>query len=184
MTKKQDSAAKSRARRAQTVVGWRELVCLPDWGVSEVDAKVDTGARTSALHVEDLREEEEFLVFEVPTPTGPVTVREPMTRLSRVRPSSGETQERFVVETVMKLGPIERTVEISLSSRDNMLTAMLVGRRALRPRVLVDPLRRYLHGRPSVEPNDLDSEDLRDEAEGLAEAAAAEKEHDQETEEP
>ena len=136
------------------VLGWREAVSLPEWGISGIKAKVDTGARTSSLHVEDIREASGGLVrFRVVPRQGDTNLLEvtaKIKRISRVRPSSGELENRYVVQTTMVVGPLERPIEISLVSRAGMLCRMLVGRHALPDRVVVDPHRRYLHGRPLV----------------------------------
>ncbi len=130
-------------------VGWREVVAIPEWGVGGLIAKIDTGARTSAIHVESLVERADGgLEFVVPTPTGRKTVLAEPARISRVKPSTGEIQERWVVETTIEIGPMTHTVEISLSSRAKMLTPMLIGRRGLKRGVVVNPHRRYLHGKP------------------------------------
>ena len=135
------------------VVGWREVVELPDWGLRNIRAKVDTGARTSALHVENVRTSADgkSVTFHAVVHRGDEDHPEITTdivRSTKVRSSTGESQERFVVATTMRIGSIEERIEISLVSRENMLCPMLVGRRALPPGVTVDPLRRYLHGRP------------------------------------
>ena len=135
------------------VVGWREVVNLRNWGLEGIRAKVDTGARTSALHVENVRTSADgrLVTFHAVVHRGeddhPEITTE-IVRSTRVRSSTGESQERIVVATTMLLGPIERRIEISLVSREDMLCPMLVGRRALPPGVTVDPLHRYLHGRP------------------------------------
>ena len=134
------------------MLGWREAVSFPEWELAGVKAKVDTGARTSALHVEEVtpidgdrvrfrtvRHRDENVHHEI---TAPVL------RVSRVRPSSGVVEERYVVRTTINIGPLVERVEISLVSREGMLCLMLVGRNALPEGVLVDPHRRYLHGRP------------------------------------
>jgi hypothetical protein len=134
------------------VVGWREVVSFPEWGVRGIEAKVDTGANTSAIHVEDVKrlpgDRVRFhLVVNRRKPFKHVPVTADITRTTRVRSSTGHVQERFVVTTVMRLGPIRRHVELSLVGRDKMLCRMLLGRKALHG-VLVDVTRRNLLGRP------------------------------------
>ncbi len=135
------------------MVGWREVVDLPDWDLKGVRAKVDTGARTSALHVENVRTSPDGrqVTFHAVVHRGDedhAEITADVVRRTKVKSSTGEIQERYVVRTTMSLGPIERPIEISLVSRENMLCPMLVGRRALPAGVTVDPIRRYLHGRP------------------------------------
>ena len=140
--------ATRRPRRQKTVVGWRELVRLPDWGVEGLVAKIDTGARTSALHVEDLEERDGLACFTVIHEDRPRRLESRIVRHSLVRPTTGETQERVVVETCLELAGLACLAEVSLVSRDQMLAPLLIGRRTLGQRFLVDPRRRYLHGRP------------------------------------
>ena len=67
-------------------------------------------------------------------------------RRTRVKSSFGARQDRLVVRTRLKLGPIEKTIELSLVSRRDMHCRMLLGRKALEPDILVDSGRRYVHG--------------------------------------
>jgi hypothetical protein len=134
------------------VVGWREYVALPEWGIPRLKAKIDTGARTSAIHVGALEwlpdgcARFEVVVREKPERRTILVTARPVRRTT-VKPSHGKPQERLVFRTTMKLGPIEREIELSLVSRKGMLCRMLVGRLGLPPRVLVDSHRIYLHGR-------------------------------------
>ena len=137
------------------VVGWREFAALPEWGIPRIKAKIDTGARTSALHVGKLEELPDGRVrFEVvvrETPKLRTTLVEAQAvKRTIVKPSSGEKQERLVFRTRLVIGPIERDVELSLVSREGMLCRMLVGRTALGDGVFVNPARKYLHGGPKV----------------------------------
>lgn len=134
------------------VVGWTEYVALPDWGIPAVRAKMDTGARSSALHVEDIRDLGGGRVrFDVVLDrrrdrrVRHVTAR--IRRRSRVRSSNGEYTTRIFVATRMRLGPVEREVEFSLVDRTKMIHRVLLGRTALE-RIYVDVSHRYLLGRP------------------------------------
>jgi len=142
----------SKYDEPRPVVGWRERVTLPDWDVRRIKAKVDTGARTSAIHVGELKEMKDGRVrFEVVLREGPsskstwVTARP--VRRTRVKSSSGHRQERWVFLTRIRIGEIEREAELTVVSRKGMLCRMLVGRTALAG-VLVDPRRIYLASRP------------------------------------
>ena len=129
------------------VIGWRESVSLPDWGIHSIKTKIDTGARTSAIHVDNLQLLPGNRVgFDVIVAIGRadkqasrVAVQADVIRISRVRLSHGRRQRRPVVATRMRLGPIERTIELSLVSRNNMLCRLLLGRMALKGNFLVDP---------------------------------------------
>ena len=111
---------------------------------------MDTGARTSAIHVGALEELPDgrvrFQVVVRETPNLRTTwVEATPVRRATVKPSSGVRQERLVFRTRMEIGPIARDIELSLVSRKGMLCRMLVGRRALPAHVLVSPVRKYLH---------------------------------------
>lgn len=130
------------------MVGWRERIDLPEWGIRGLRVKIDTGARTSAIHVSHVEElPDGRLRFDVVKRTNPavrhVTVEADHVRVSAVKPSSGELQERPVVRALMRLGPIEREIEVSLVDREGMLCRMLLGRTALEG-ILVDATRRYV----------------------------------------
>ena len=147
----------TRSADTPVVVGWREVVGLPDWGVPAVKAKVDTGARTSAIHVSSVEElSDDRIRFEVVVREKPVletrVVEAVPVRRAVVKPSHGATQERWVCRTRMKLGPIEREIELSLVSRRGMLCRMLICRRSLPEGTVVDPNRRYVHGGVRVKP--------------------------------
>ena len=141
-----------------TLAGWREWVSLPGLGVPWVKAKLDTGARTSAIHAFDLVEEqvdgERWVAFSIHpwqgTDEDAVTARCPVIDVREVRSSSGHAEERYVVP--MEITLLERTVtaEMTLSRRDEMGFRMLVGREALRQGFAVDPGRSYLGPRPPV----------------------------------
>lgn len=125
-------------------IGWSEMVDLPEWGVRRLRAKVDTGARTSALHVEDIeplpRDRVGFdVVLHRRVRDRRIHVTAPVVRRSRVRSSTGEYQLRYFVETQVRLGPVTRTVEISLVDRGDMIFRMLLGRSALANAFVIDP---------------------------------------------
>lgn len=138
---------KKKVSAAPLVIGWREYIDLPEWGVTRMRAKIDTGARTSAIHVEDIEElpdgrmRFDVIVSEKPLKT--VTVEARPVRRSTVKPSSGQRQKRYVFRTTIVIGPLEHEIELSLVSRESMLDRILVGRKALPPEVLVNPHRTY-----------------------------------------
>lgn len=130
------------------VAGWRERVTLPGWGVARVRAKLDTGARTSAIHVAHMdRLANGRVRFEVVFRERPerrtAWVESEVVRESVVKPSSGVRQVRPVCRVLMRLGPVEREIELGLVAREGMLCRMLVGRSALAG-VCVDPSRKYV----------------------------------------
>jgi len=133
------------------VIGWTEYVALPDWGIDRLRAKVDTGARSSALHVENLEELPRGRVaFDVVLHRAHrdrrVHIRARVTRRSRVRSSSGHGDYRYFVETTLRLGPVEKRIEVSLVDRGKMIHRMLLGRSALSGPFLIDVDHRMLQG--------------------------------------
>lgn len=134
------------------IVGWREYVAFPRWGISALLTKIDTGARTSAMHVGDLVDRADgVVIFDVvlsrKRPDQTVRVEAPKLRVSRVRSSNGNLQSRPVVAAEISIGGIVRTIEVSLVQRPQMLCRMLLGRTALGTDFLVDPGNAFLHGR-------------------------------------
>jgi hypothetical protein len=133
------------------IIGWRETVALPDWGIAAMKAKIDTGARTSAIHVDRLQALPGNRVrFDVIVRHGrdgrrqTVPVEAEVVRMARVRPSTGENQERPVVKTRCRIGKFEREIEVSLVCRQGMLCRMLLGRKAIDGAFVVDPSRPLL----------------------------------------
>ena len=145
-----------RAEPALPVIGWREWVGLPDFGIRHIKAKVDTGARSSSLHAFDLEEFERdgaswvrFQVHPVQRKkTRTVSVEAKVLELRSIRSSSGKASMRPVIVTNMKLLGITWPVELTLASRDEMGFRMLLGRTAIRRRFLVDAGRSYCGGKP------------------------------------
>ena len=136
---------------AGRLVGWREWFALPALGVANIEAKIDTGARTSALHVEDLQPVDAGGVrrvrFVPPDAREPVEV--PVRDVRDVRNSSGGVETRYVIATAFVLGATQFTAEITLTSREDMTYNMLIGRSAMRiARMIVHPGRSFLQGAP------------------------------------
>jgi hypothetical protein len=133
------------------IIGWNEYVALPEWGVRRLRAKIDTGARSSALHVDDLEtrpgDRVSFAIVLSRRHPRRVRVTAPISRIGRVRSSTGHGGTRYFVRTMVRLGPIERAVEMNLVDREGMIFRMLLGRTALAG-VLVDASRGRLLGRP------------------------------------
>lgn len=145
----------SRAH-SNIVAGWREWVRLPGLEVRWIKAKLDTGARTSAIHAFDLEEFEkngdDWVRFSIhPWQRSAVestVVELPVHDRRVVRSSNGEAQERMVVLMDITIVGATVTAEVSLSRRDEMGFRLLIGREVLRKGFLVDPGRSYVGGRP------------------------------------
>lgn len=144
--------AVSRRGRDLPVVGWREWLELPELCPVRIKAKVDTGARTSALHAFGLRVHDIAGVthasFELHplqrSSAGAIHVTCPVTAFREVRSSNGRRETRPVIETVAALGETSWPLEVTLTSRDAMGFRMLLGRTALKRRFLVNPGRSYV----------------------------------------
>jgi hypothetical protein len=138
------------ARRAERpLIGVLERVDIPAWGARGIDARVDTGARTSALHVDSLRElgggRVRFQLGKVGSAARrPAPVEAAIARRSRVRSTSGSIESRLFVTARVVLGGVEHRIEVGLVDRSHMQHPMLLGRSALAGRFLIDPGRRYL----------------------------------------
>ncbi|WP_324613372.1 ATP-dependent zinc protease family protein [Agromyces kandeliae] len=140
---------------SNTIAGWREWVRLPQADVAWLKAKLDTGARSSALHAFDVEEFErdgaDWVRFGIhpwqDTDADAATVELPVHDRRVVRSSTGHTQERLVVlmEVVLHDRPV--TAEVTLTNRDEMGFRMLIGREALRNGFLVDAGRSFVGGR-------------------------------------
>lgn len=139
----------TRARAEPVLIGWTEFVDLPDWGVKRLRAKIDTGARTSSLHVENIEElPRGFVRFDVVLHRKKrgrrIHVRTRVSRRGRVRSSTGHQHERLFVRTVLQLGPVRKEIEVSLVDREKMIHRMLLGREALHGPFLIDVDRRMV----------------------------------------
>lgn len=144
----------------RVVLGWREWVDLPGLGVPAIRAKVDSGARTSALHVDAqwrfVERGAPWVGFRL-TPGGvhggagmAVDCAAPLIDERDVTDSGGHRTRRAFVRTPLRLAGIERDIDINLSDRRGMLFPMLLGRTAMARAFTVDPARSFLHGRPGA----------------------------------
>ncbi len=135
-------------QESKLIIGWREMIAIPDWGIPELRAKMDTGARSSAIDVASSEILPEGRVrFEVVLDRKKRDrkriIEASISRRTSIRSSTGETRDRLMVLVEVKIGPIMKPVEFSLVCRKNMLCRALLGRRALEGDFLVDPTRKY-----------------------------------------
>ena len=148
-----------RTDRVPEVIGWREWIGLPELGIASMRAKIDTGARTSALHATHQerfeRDGEPWVRFRVPVPGfGRASrVEAPIADEREVKNTSGLPERRIIIMVLLLLGRHRWHVETSLADREKMSFDMILGRTAIRAkRILVDPRHSFLAGRPRQRP--------------------------------
>ncbi len=148
-------AKSRRSKPEKAIVGWREWVSLPGLGIEQIKAKIDTGARTSALHayrVKPFRRGGKrfvrFYLHPVQHRRQPEILCEaPVIDERLVTSSNGEQEHRYVVKVQLRVGEMEWPIEVTLTNRDEMGFRMLLGRQALRRRFIVDPGSSFKTGR-------------------------------------
>jgi hypothetical protein len=145
---------------AKQTIGWKEWVSLPDIGIPAIKAKIDTGARTSSLHTYMLeryaKEGKDMVRFQIhplqKRSDISITCESEIIDMRVVKDSGGHEEERIFIQTPVQLGENKWNIEISLTSRENMLFRMLVGRMALISGGLkVDPSVRYSAGKTKTD---------------------------------
>ena len=137
--------------RTLPIIGWREWLALPDLGVERIKAKVDTGARTSALHAISLKtysesgqEWAQFMVYPLDGSKARISVVVPVLEWRRIKSSNGKTEKRPVIVTDIDILGKRWPIELTLTRRDEMSFRMLLGRQAIRNRVLVNAGQSFL----------------------------------------
>jgi len=141
------------------MLGWREWVGLPELKLAGIKAKIDTGARSSALHafsIEPYRKDGQRWVMFAIHPMQKncdvwVECHAQVKDRRLVMDSGGHKQRRYVIETQLVLGPSVIKAEMTLTNRDSMSFRMLLGRTAMDARFIIDPGASYLQGRPDAE---------------------------------
>jgi len=142
--------------RDKGVIGWREWASLPLLGIRLLKVKIDTGARTSALHAFNIKPFDQdgrtWVRFDVhPYQRDDVHIRTcsaPTLDYRWVTNSGGKREKRFVIETPISMDGLEWPIELTLAGRDQMGFRMLLGRTALNGRFVIDPARSYCMRRP------------------------------------
>lgn len=145
---------KVRKKRPRTQIGWREWAAFPDFGVERINAKIDTGAKSSAIHAFKVKEIDvdgaphvEFYLHPMQRRKKPeILCRAPVVDKRVIRSSNGQEEERYVVETRLRMGERLFKIELTLTNRDAMGFRLLIGRDALRRRFIIDPGASYLLG--------------------------------------
>ena len=136
-------------------LGWREWVALPDLNLPAIKAKVDTGARTSALHAfliepydQDGVKMLRFLIHPIQRNQDfAVECHCPVFDYREVSDSGGHREMRYVIQSRVVIGGRDWPIELTLTNRDTMRFRMLLGRRAMEDRFVVDPGASYVNGK-------------------------------------
>jgi hypothetical protein len=134
------------------LIGWREWIVFPHFGDARVKAKVDTGAKTSAIHatgIEPIERDGQVHVAFVIHPhqdddSCAIACTAPLVERRSITDSGGHEEERFVVRTEIELGGQRWPIELSLTDRNTMGFRMLLGRSAMRSRFIVRPDKSFL----------------------------------------
>jgi hypothetical protein len=138
---------------APLLVGWRERLDFPDWGINGVIAKVDTGATSSALDVEscelttgsDGRVLAHIrLALDRPLSTQGRLVEAPVVRTTVVKNTAGMRERRPVIEVSVRLGSSLKRIQMTLTNRSSMTFRVILGREALRNDFIVDVSKEFL----------------------------------------
>jgi len=149
------TARGAKAKAPPLLIGWRERIALPELGIDVMQAKIDTGARTSALHATRLRRFDkdgtDWVRFHIPHASGVKArdVEAPLVDLRAIKNTSGVGEERWVIETLLLIGGRRWRIEVSLADRSAMAMPIILGRTAIRKRgILVDAGKSFLAGWP------------------------------------
>jgi hypothetical protein len=129
------------------LIGWREIISLPDLHIGPLIAKIDTGARSAALHAEDIKRVGKRVHFKVPIDDHIYRCDLPLHGERRVKSTSGHSQNRMVIVSRIKVGRDIFDAEITLTNRTDMGVPMLLGRATVRGRYVVHPGRSFLLSR-------------------------------------
>jgi hypothetical protein len=128
--------------KEKQLIGRREMITFPELGLFNITAKVDTGAYTTALHCHDIHEKEGVLYFKLLDPSHPEYNRQEQkcTEYSQkeIKNSFGEVEKRYIIKTTIKIGRKRIKSVISLTDRGNMRYPVLIGRKLLKNRYIVD----------------------------------------------
>jgi hypothetical protein len=139
----------------KNIIGWREWLALPDLGIPAIKAKIDTGARTSALHTFGFEPIEKDGTLKVKFGVHPLQRRKDIEVFCladvvdqrRVTSSDGQSEKRYIIRTAVALGEFFWPIELSLTNRRSMRFRMLLGRAAISGLLLINPAKSYLIGR-------------------------------------
>ena len=128
--------------KEKPTIGRREHVDFPELGLYGITAKVDTGAYTTALHCHDIREEKGVLYFKLLDPTHPDYTSKELSFKEyfqkEIKNSFGESEKRYIIKTIVKIGKKRIKSVISLTDRGTMRYPVLIGRKLIKNKFVVD----------------------------------------------
>ncbi|SFR39557.1 ATP-dependent zinc protease family protein [Litoreibacter janthinus] len=139
-----------KTERPLLIIGWMEYVDLPDIGLVNIKAKIDTGARTSAIHASNIetfkKDCEDWVRFTAHATQGGdgIGIESPVHSIRSIKNTSGVPQERIVIRTRFRLAQRSWTIDLSLTDRGNMTFGLIVGRTALKNHSIAVHTRRAL----------------------------------------
>jgi ribosomal protein S6--L-glutamate ligase len=147
-----------RQQRNKLMIGWEEWCSLPALGLPAIKAKIDTGAKTSALHAFNIRPFQENGIQLVAFCVYPLQRNRDVYKTCTaevidervVMNSGGHKELRYVIKTPLILGDQRWDIEITLSNREPLTFRMLLGREALNGHVIIDPMKSMRQGKPSL----------------------------------
>jgi hypothetical protein len=135
-----------KTRKTLPLVGWKEHVDFPKLGLGPIIAKVDTGARTAALHADEIEISGQSVRFVIKEDGRRRIYRAPLEGHKRVKSSSGHSETRPVIRATLQIGQIRFKAEVTLTDRTDMGYPMLLGRNTIKGLFLVNPARTFLQG--------------------------------------
>lgn len=143
--------------KEKIIIGWQEIISLPGLDMPAIEVKIDTGAKTSSLHAENIqffdKKGKKYITFDVhPVQKHKeVTIKcqAPLVEERDVKSSSGHQENRPMIKTNIKIGDYVFEIDLNLTKRDYMKSRMLLGRDAMKGNIIVDPEHKYLHGKLS-----------------------------------
>lgn len=142
-------------KREKIIIGWKEWCSLPLLGIGPIEAKIDTGAATSAIHarVLDILEKDhkkviKFIVFTHNKFNKDILCEAPFVDYKYIMSSNGMKEQRYVIKTQVSLGKIFFETAITLTDRSPLRYPMLLGRMALKRKFLIDPALAQVQGKP------------------------------------
>ncbi len=151
MTKRVTHQSVDYHNKAYVILGWREWVSLPELGIKQIKAKIDTGARSSALHADKImryrqggKDKVRFDLYPIQrNHQEAVSCSANLIDTRFVTDSGGHRELRYVIETTLILGGLNLSIEITLTNRSLMTFRMLLGRKALQHNYIIDPARSF-----------------------------------------